>query len=182
MRFMLNLDSAGGEGRKGVIFNGHPELEPVLHKIAKEVKSEMPTGQRVSPYGDLWPFFVEGIPGGGGGDPDARQRKGGRGYGHTRYDTVDKIKLENLRLAAANYSRFLFRIANMDDWPAEKKTEKDIAEFIKEKGYEDTIRLTKRVKEYVSKWKEIHPETKIWLETTPTEDLLAVYVPYKFNS
>lgn len=182
MRFMLNLDSAGGEGRKGVIFNGHQELEPVLNKIAKEINSEMPTGQRVSPYGDLWPFFVEGIPGGGGGDPDARQRRGGRGYGHTRYDTVDKIKLENLRLAAANYSRFMFRIANMDDWPAKRKTGEEIAEFIKEKGYEDTIKLTKRVKEYISEWEEIHPETKMWLETTPTEDLLAVYVPYKFNS
>jgi Zn-dependent M28 family amino/carboxypeptidase len=179
MRFMLNLDSAGGEGRKGVIFNGHPELEPLIKEMEKEIKTELPTGQNVSPYGDLWPYFVEGIPGGGGGDPEARRRRTGRGFGHTRYDTVDKIKLENLRLAAANYSRFLFRVANMDEWPAKRKNQKEIDDFIKDQGYEETVKLTNKVKDYISTWDVLHPETQVWLKERPTEDLYAAYVPYE---
>jgi len=177
MRFMLNLDSAGGPGRKGVIFDGHPELVPFLKTMEKEMKTELPTDQGISPYGDLWPYFLEGVPGGGGGDPEARRTRTGRGHGHTRNDTVDKIHLEDLRRAAANYARFLFRVANAEDWPAKRKTKRQIREFIKEKGYAETIELANRVKEHVSKWEDIHPDTRDWLERTPTRDMYSAYVP-----
>ena len=177
MRFMLNLDSAGGPGRKGVIFDGHLELVPFLKTMEKEMKTELPTDQGISPYGDLWPYFLEGVPGGGGGDPEARRRRTGRGHGHTRNDTVDKIHLEDLRRAAANYARFLFRVANAEDWPAKRKTKRQIREFIKEKGYAETIELANRVKEHVSKWEDIHPDTRDWLKRTPTRDMYSAYVP-----
>jgi hypothetical protein len=177
MRFMLNLDSAGGPGKKGVIFNGHPELEPYITEMAKEMKVELPTGQRVSPYGDNWPFFLMGIPGGGGGDPEAQRTRTGRGYGHTKYDTVDKIELQDLRRAAANFARFLFRVANEEDWPAKAKTEEQIQAFIEEKGYGDTVYLANRVKDYVSTWEELHPDTKDWIRERPTGGMLSAYVP-----
>jgi hypothetical protein len=177
MRFMLNLDSAGGPGRKGVIFNGHPELESFIEQIAKEMKAELPTGQGISPYGDLWPFFLMGIPGGGGGDLEARLTRTGRGHGHTRNDTVDKIDLEDLRRAAANFSRFLLRVANADDWPAKKKTNGEIMKFIEEKGYSETIHLTNRVRDFVSTWKSMHKDTKEWLKARPTKGLISAYVP-----
>lgn len=177
MRFMLNLDSAGGPGRKGVIFNGHPELEPYVSEMAREMKVELPTGQRTSPYGDNWPFFVNGIPGGGGGDPEAARTRTGRGYGHTKYDTVDKIELEDLRRAAANFARFLFRVANEEDWPARHKTEEEVQAFTEEKGYVETVHLANRVKDYVSKWDKLHPDTKDWIKRRPTGGMSSAYVP-----
>jgi hypothetical protein len=177
MRFMLNLDSAGGPGRKGVIFNGHPELESFIEQIAKEMKAELPTGQRISPYGDLWPFFLKGIPGGGGGDLETRMTRTGRGHGHTRNDTVDKINLEDLRRAASNFSRFLLRVANADDWPARKKTKEEIMNMIEEKGYSETIQLANRVRDYVSTWKSMHKDTKEWLRAKPSKGLISAYVP-----
>ena len=164
LRFMLNLDAAGGSGKKGVILHGYPELEPFIEHAAKEMKAELPYFQRVSPYSDHWPFFLKGVPTAGGGDPEAIRTRTGRGYGHTRYDTVDKVELENLRLAAANYSRLLLRVANADEWLAKRKTKEEIEEFIKEQGYDQTIKLANKVKEYVRTWGEIHPDTKIWLE------------------
>jgi len=164
LRFMLNLDAAGGSGKKGVILHGHPELEPFIEHAAKEMKAELPYFQRVSPYSDHWPFFLKGVPTAGGGDPEAIRTRTGRGYGHTRYDTVDKVELENLRRAAANYSRLLLRVANADEWPAKRNSKEEIEEFIKEQGYDQTVALANKVKEYVRTWDEIHPDTKIWLE------------------
>jgi aminopeptidase YwaD len=165
LRFMLNLDAAGGSGKKGVILHGHPELEPFVEQAASEMKAELPYFQRVTPYSDHWPFFLKGVPTAGGGDPEAIRTRTGRGYGHTRYDTVDKVELENLRLAAANYSRLLLRVSNADEWPAKRKTQEEIEAFIKEQGYDQTVALAEKVKEHVRTWSEIHPDTKAWLET-----------------
>ena len=164
IRFMLNLDAGGGKWKKGIIFHGHPELEAFTEKAAAEMKAELPCFQRVSPYSDHWPFFLKGVPTGGGGDPETIRTRTGRGYGHTRYDTVDKVELTYLRQAAANYTRFLFRVANVDDWPAVRKTQKEIQDFIKEQGYDQTVVLAEKVKDYVRSWADIHPETQEWLD------------------
>ena len=164
IRFMLNLDAGGGKWKKGIIFHGHPELEAFTEKAAAEMKAELPCFQRVSPYSDHWPFFLKGVPTGGGGDPETIRTRTGRGYGHTRYDTVDKVELTYLRQAAANYTRFLFRVANVDDWPAVRKTQKEIQDFIKEQGYDQTVALAEKVKDYVRTWADIHPETQEWLD------------------
>ncbi|MBC8497874.1 M28 family peptidase [Candidatus Bathyarchaeota archaeon] len=162
-RFMLNLDAAGGTGRKGVTFHDYPELEPYLEKWREEMSAEMPMGQRAGPYSDHWPFFLKGVPSGGGGDSEARAASTGRGYGHTKYDTVDKVDRTYLRLAAANYSRFLFRVANADDWAPRRKSPEDIEAFIKKMGYDETVALNEKVKEYVSGWDEHHPDTVDYL-------------------
>ena len=80
------------------------------------------------------------------------------------YDTVDKVEPENLRLAAANYTRFVFRVANADDWQPKRKTQKQIQTFIEEQGYDKTVTLVEQVKEYVRTWDEIHLDTQAWLE------------------
>jgi Zn-dependent M28 family amino/carboxypeptidase len=164
VRFMLNLDSGGSQGKKGVILHDSPELEPFLERWAAEMRVELPFFQRVGPYSDHWPFFLKGVPCGSGGDPEAIRTSTGRGYGHSKYDTVDKVDLEYLRLAAGNYTRLLFRVANAEDWKPRRKTQQEIQEFIKKQEYDQTIQLADKVKEYVRTWKIIHPETKDWLE------------------
>ncbi len=162
LRFMLNLDAAGREGKKGVFLHGHPELEPLLERAGREMGVELPYMQRVTPYSDHWPFFLKGIPCGSGGDPEAVRT--GRGYGHTRYDTVDKVKLSDLREAASIYARLLLRMANIDEWPGRRLKWEEVEGFIREQGYYQTIALVEKVKEYVKSWKELHPDTKAWLE------------------
>jgi len=164
LRFMLNLDTAGRDGDKGVILHGQPALEPFLETVARETTAELPHLQKVTPYSDHWPFFLKGVPCGSGGDPEASRKKGGRGYGHTRYDTVDKVKMANLRDAAANYSRLILRVANADEWPGERKSQEEIEAFIEKEGFDETVKLAERAKDYVRTWETIHPDTEAWLD------------------
>ncbi|MGD2200023.1 MAG: M28 family peptidase [Candidatus Bathyarchaeota archaeon] len=164
LRFMLNLDSGGRAGKKGVTFHDFPELEPLLKEWAAEMNADMPIDQRVSPYSDHWPFFLKSVPCGSGGDPEARRSRTGRGYGHTKYDTVDKVEQDYLRLAAVNYARFLFRVANAEEWPAKRKTPEEIQAFIEEQGYDQTVKLAEKVKDYVRDWDKIPPDTQGWLD------------------
>lgn len=69
-----------------------------------------------------------------------------------------------MRDAAANYSRILFRVANLAKWPAKHKPQSKISRFVKAQGYDETIALTDRLKEYVKKWEMVHPDTRAWLE------------------
>jgi hypothetical protein len=99
---------------------------------------------------------------GNGGDPGRTST--GRGFGHTRYDTIDKIELQYLRLASANYSRLLLRMANCEDWPVEGKTQEEIdalIEAMRPGGGEDTATM---LRDYVAGWDELHPDTKEWLD------------------
>jgi aminopeptidase YwaD len=161
-RFMLNLDAGGGAGKKGIVFHDFPELEPLAEAWAKQMVAEVPTDQNVSPYSDHWPFFLKSVPCASGGDPT--QVRTGRGYGHSKYDTLDKVEMQYLHLAAANYSRFLFRVACEDNWSPKRKTQEEIQAFIKEKGYDKTVALADQMREYIRKnFKKIHPETKEWL-------------------
>jgi Zn-dependent M28 family amino/carboxypeptidase len=162
-RFMLNLDSGGSAGKKGIVFHDFPELEQFVEKWAKEMVAELPMEQRVSPYSDHWPFFLKSVPCASGGDP-TRVRTG-RGYGHTRYDTLDKVEMQYLHLAAANYTRFLYRVANEDNWKPKRKTREEIDDFIKEQGYDKTMALADQMRKYIkANFKEIHPETHDWMK------------------
>ena len=162
-RFMLNLDAAGGAGKKGLNIHDFPEIAKLVKKWEKEMVAEVPTKQGVSPYSDHWPFFLKSVPCASNSDPT--EVRTGRGYGHTRYDTLDKVEMKYLHLAAANHTRVLYRVANEDDWNPRRKTKEEIEAFIKEQGYDRTVALADEVREYIKKnYSKIHPETKEWLE------------------
>jgi Zn-dependent M28 family amino/carboxypeptidase len=162
LMFMFNLDAAGNKGEKGVQIHSWPGLEPFFKEIVEETKAVMPIYQRASPYSDHWPFLIKGIPTASMGDPEAFSRRGGRGFGHTRYDTVDKIDIRNLWEAVSNGARILLRIANTDYWPIKHREESAVQKIIKEQGYNETINLTKKIVEYLSD-KNLTPEVKSYL-------------------
>jgi hypothetical protein len=161
-RFMLNLDSGGSAGNKGLIFTGYPELYPLAGKWAEEMKTDIPVFSRVSGASDHWPFFLNRVPTANGGDP--LRTYTGRGYGHTKYDTLDKIELKYLRLASANYSRILFRAANEEVWPLKRKTQAEIDEMVRASQPQDAVNLRQMVVDYVRGWNELHPDTEAWLK------------------
>ncbi len=128
VRFMLNLDAAGGSSRKGVVIHRWPELESFFRQAGKEMSAEMPVGQKIHPYSDHFPFFLKGIPTGHMGDPEAGPS--GRGFGHTAYDTLEKVELENLRKASAASARLALRCANADEFPARRRTAEAVQEIL----------------------------------------------------
>jgi len=56
-----------------------------------------------------------------GGIESARQSLSGRGYGHTMYDTADKVSLTGLREATALGARLDLRIAAENNWPVTRR-------------------------------------------------------------
>ena len=143
---MLNLDAAGGSSRKGVVIHRWPGLESFFRQAGKEMSAEIPVGQKIHPYSDHFPFFLKGIPTGHMGDPEAGPS--GRGFGHTAYDTLEKVELENLRKASAVSARLALRCANADEFPAQRRTAEAVQEILDTdiglEGYRVALELAAR--------------------------------------
>lgn len=128
VRFYFNLDSSGSASRKGVCLHSWPTLEPFFVDAMKDMACEHPVGQKMSAYSDHFPFVLQGVPTAGMGDCDSAPK--GRGYGHTAYDTLDKVELVNLREAASVAARLALRIANADEFPAERRTTSEVEKLL----------------------------------------------------
>ena len=128
MRFLLNMDAAGGSSRKGVGLHQWSKLETFFKQAAREMATQVPLGQKVNSYSDRFPFVLKGIPSGDMSDPEAPPH--GRGFGHTAYDTLDKVELENLRKASAVGAQLALRLANAEEFPAQHRSGKAIQEAI----------------------------------------------------
>ncbi len=128
IKFYFNLDAAGGPGRKGIILHNWHDLEPFFRRAGEEMAVELPVGQHVNSYSDHFPFFLEGVPSGNMGDPE--RGPSGRGFGHTRYDTLDKIETENLRAGSSVAAQIALRVANTDNFPALRRDKKAVQEII----------------------------------------------------
>jgi Zn-dependent M28 family amino/carboxypeptidase len=164
-RFMMNFDAAGRYGKQGFNLHGWPQLEPFFREITTAIGPDIPLWEGVSPYSDHWPFFLKGVPTAGMGDPDENKRLGGRGFGHTAYDTVDKVNLRAMRECTANAAVAAVRIANADDWPVKLRPQKEVESFVKAQGFEDTVALGERLKEYLNKKRaSLKPETRVFID------------------
>ena len=122
------MDAVGGAGRIGVNINRWPELDPFFENARREMAAEMPLGQKVGGFSDHFPFFLKGAVTGMMGDPEAVDT--GRGFGHTAFDTLDKIRPGNLRNAAANACRLALRIARAESWPARRRSPESVQAVI----------------------------------------------------
>jgi hypothetical protein len=80
-----------------------------------------------------------------GGIESAEASLAGRGYGHTRYDTVDKVNLTHLREAATLVARLALRVASEENWPVARRDEKEVLklldspEYREAKAYQDRL-------------------------------------------
>ena len=144
IRFMLNMDAAGGASRKGIVLHHWDALGPFFNEAREQMHAEMPVGQKVHSYSDHFPFFLKGVPSSHIGDPESAPA--GRGFGHTAYDTLDKVELANLRAASATGARVALRCANADDFPAKRRDAAAVQEIVDTdpglEGYRISLKLT----------------------------------------
>lgn len=127
IRFLLNCDAAGGPGDKGVVLNGWETLQPLFEQFGREM-GDLPLGQTTHGFSDHFPFFLAGVPSGYIGNP--RGTFTGRGWGHTAYDTLDKIQLADIHRASALVTRLVVRVANASEWNAKRRSPESVRALI----------------------------------------------------
>ena len=143
IRLMLNMDAAGGTSRKGIVIHHWVSLESFFTTAQEQIHADMPVGQKVHSYSDHFPFFLEGVPSCHMGDPTSAPS--GRGFGHTAYDTLEKVELDNLRRASSIGARIALRCANADNLSAERRTKADVQQIVDTdpglEGYRISLKL-----------------------------------------
>ncbi len=119
IRFYLNMDSAGVTDPKDIVLHQWPALQPLFEAYQEEMAADFAVGQAMHAHSDHYPFAMAGAV--TGGIESVRQSLSGRGYGHTMYDTVDKVSLTGLREASALGARLALRIADEENWPVSRR-------------------------------------------------------------
>jgi Zn-dependent M28 family amino/carboxypeptidase len=144
LRFYLNMDSAGArENGRDIVLNEWSELQPLFERWSDEMALTFAVAQRTSAFSDHFPFFMAGVP--TGGMQSADQSLAGRGYGHTRYDTVDKVDPSCLRQASMLAARLALRLASEEVWPASRRPEEAVLELLDTPEYQEEKKLRARV-------------------------------------
>jgi aminopeptidase YwaD len=164
-RFMMNFDAAGRYGKQGFNLHGWPQLETFFREIISAIGPDIPLWQGVSPYSDHWPFFLKGVPTAGMGDPEENRHLGGRGFGHTHYDTVDKVNLRAMRECAANAAIAAVRIADSDNWPVTLRPQKEVEAYVQAQGFRETVEIGEKLKKYLTERRNsLKPDAQEYLE------------------
>lgn len=144
IRFYLNLDSAGAtSNNRDIVLNEWPDLQPLLERWREEMALGFEIGQRTSAFSDHFPFFMAGVP--TAGMQSADPSLAGRGYGHTKYDTVDKVDQTCLREASTLAARLTMRIASEENWPAARRDDEAVQELLDTPDYREERELMARV-------------------------------------
>jgi aminopeptidase YwaD len=146
IRFYFNMDAAGGDKRKDVMLNEWPQLEPVFNSWQESMALDFAVGQTISAHSDHFPFLMAGVPT-GGMEPVERDLSG-RGYGHTRYDTLDKVTIRGLRDAAALAARLALRIADAPEWPVTRRSEEAVHALFDKPDYQEEAEIRARINAY----------------------------------
>ena len=130
-RFMFNLDSAGGGGRKGLMVYG-PDSRAYFRAVGQQMNENLMVDFDASPLrepdhlsSDHYPFMARGVACGFIRDPYSYTWPG---FYHTAHDTVDKVDPLKVKEAAFLCARLAWRIANDDNLSFKQMSEKELAE------------------------------------------------------
>lgn len=151
IRFYFNMDAAGSVKNKGVNLNEWRDIEALVLGWQKEIAFDFKTNQSVHSHSDHYPFLLKGVP--TGGLESVPRSTSGRGYGHTRYDTLDKVTNRELQDAAFLASMVAMRIASVPaaDWPATHRTPAEVDQLLAMPDYTEVAEFEKMIDAYYVK-------------------------------
>ncbi len=146
IRFYLNMDMAGAISPKDIVLNVWPQLERPFAVYREQMALHFGIGQSLNAHSDHYPFMLAGVPTGGVGSLEPKT--GGRGYGHTMYDTVDKVERQGMREAAVLSARLALRMAADKEWPAGRRSQAAVRAVLDSPEYREEQELNAQVKAY----------------------------------
>jgi|GEM_PF-3336470 len=95
-------------------------------------------------HAEPFPYSLQGVPT-SCMERANRRPGGGRGYGHTHYDTLDKVEIGPLRVASERAARWLLRIAQAQEWPITRRTPAAAQALLETPAYRETAELRAQV-------------------------------------
>ena len=136
LRFVMNLDGAGrgSGGQEQMNVSGIDEIQAYFQRIAGTLPYAFDVRSELNAHSDHFPFAVYGIPNGTLSSRDTSSRLVGRGWGHTEADTLDKITLRGLQMAAILAARLALTISEDETFPSRVRTVDEVREQLRDAG------------------------------------------------
>ncbi len=136
LHLLVNLDGAGrgGGGQEQISVTSNDDLVAYCEQLRQELHYEYSVTNRLSAHSDHFPFFLAGYPTMTLNSRDATAGMIGRGYGHTEGDTVDKVTLRGLQMAAALAARVALHLATVEQFPVEHQSESAVKAILEQSG------------------------------------------------
>jgi Zn-dependent M28 family amino/carboxypeptidase len=113
------------------------ELEAAAETVADRFDHEVETTPRLNPHSDHWPYVQWGVP---GYHLMSETDYEGRGWGHTRADTLDKLEVRNLREQAILIAELVVHLAD-DDATIEHRDPESIAEQLEAEDLAEGMKI-----------------------------------------
>jgi len=117
--------------------HGFDELTAAVERVADRLGHPATVRPTQHPHSDHWPFVARGIPGILVSSDDGDR---GRGWAHTRADTLDKLERRTLREGAILVTALVAELAALDRIP--RRGLADIAADLAEQDLAEGLRVT----------------------------------------
>jgi Zn-dependent M28 family amino/carboxypeptidase len=139
VRAVLNCDGVVGARTLRLHTHGFDGLERAVEEVRARFDHPVETTPELMPHSDHWPYVARGVP---GSHATSATGEAGRGWGHTRADTLDKLESRTLREHAILLTELVVALASADaelshrdpDAVAEQATREGLAEGMRVTG------------------------------------------------
>jgi len=143
--FMLNLDGAGRGTRGTFALQNWSEATGFFRTLLKQMhEGHIVVGDAPSLYSDMYPFAAAGFPAASYTSSDPVSGGAPRGYGHTYWDSLDKLNPRALQMDSIFVARTLLRLATMDQVPLARKEPAALGERLRKMGLDEVLRYELR--------------------------------------
>lgn len=145
IRFMLNLDGAGRGSKGSFQLQGWPETTGFFADLFRGMhEADVAVGDRIGLYSDMYPFAALGIPAATFQSQPPASTGAPRGFGHTFWDSLDKLAPKPIQIDASRVARLALRLATAPDLPLRRKAPAEIGAKLREMGLDAVLRYEGR--------------------------------------
>ena len=118
--------------------HGFDGLEAAADAVGDHFDHLVKTTPELGPHSDHWPYVQRGVP---GYHVTSETGSEGRGWGHTRADTLDKLDPRNLREQAVLLTELTVHLAR-ENVRVDRRDPRDIADQLEEENLAEGMKVT----------------------------------------
>ncbi len=138
IKAIVNNDGVARGRTLSFYTHGFDELEAAAETVADRFDHPVATSPKLGPHSDHWPYVQWGVP---GYHVMSETDSEGRGWGHTRADTFDKLEPRTLREQAVFVAELVVHLAG-DDVEIDHRDPEGIAEQLEDEDLAEGMQVT----------------------------------------